>query len=104
MWTSIESDIVVVYVSGHPHVFESGMGKASSAGCDSVERRGVQIYGGVWKGTTYWCLARLRTTCSMRMYIRTGIVEKLWEDGAYLPSASLHAVQSLAAVNGSILA
>lgn len=50
MWTSIESDIVVVYVSGHPHVFESGMGKASSAGCDSVERRGVQIYGGVWKG------------------------------------------------------
>lgn len=47
--------------------------------------------------TTRWCLARLRTTCSMWAYIRTGIVEKVWEDGVYVPPASLRA--SPAAVN-----
>lgn len=51
--------------------------------------------------TTHWCLARLRTTCSMWAYIRTGIVEKVWEDGVYVPPASLRAAQPPAAPNGA---
>ncbi|KAI1794421.1 hypothetical protein LXA43DRAFT_1080850 [Ganoderma leucocontextum] len=30
--------------------------------------------------TTGWCLARLRTTCSMWAFVRTSIVEKIWEE------------------------
>ncbi|KAI0642744.1 hypothetical protein C8Q79DRAFT_1076005 [Trametes meyenii] len=30
--------------------------------------------------TTGWCLARLRTTCSLWAYVRTSIVEKVWEE------------------------
>ncbi|KDQ58553.1 hypothetical protein JAAARDRAFT_671689 [Jaapia argillacea MUCL 33604] len=27
-----------------------------------------------------WCLSRLRTTCSLWSFVRTGIVEKIWEE------------------------
>lgn len=30
--------------------------------------------------TTGWCLARLRTTCSLWAFVRTSIVEKIWEE------------------------
>lgn len=30
--------------------------------------------------TSGWCLARLRTTCTMWAFVRTGIVEKIWEE------------------------
>ncbi|KAF9450598.1 hypothetical protein P691DRAFT_758015 [Macrolepiota fuliginosa MF-IS2] len=30
--------------------------------------------------TSGWCLARLRTTCSMWAFVRTSIVEKIWEE------------------------
>ncbi|PSS32042.1 hypothetical protein PHLCEN_2v2187 [Hermanssonia centrifuga] len=32
-----------------------------------------------------WCLARLRTTCSLWAFIRTGIVERVWEEETYRP-------------------
>lgn len=52
--------------------------------------------------TTHWCLARMRMTCSMWSFVRTGIVEKIWEDSVYVPPASLRAAQSPAAnVNGA---
>ncbi|TFY58639.1 hypothetical protein EVJ58_g6289 [Rhodofomes roseus] len=52
--------------------------------------------------TTHWCLARLRMTCSMWSFVRTGIVEKIWEDSVYVPPASLRAAQSPAAnANGA---
>ncbi|KZT03753.1 uncharacterized protein LAESUDRAFT_738103 [Laetiporus sulphureus 93-53] len=35
--------------------------------------------------TTKWCLHRLRTTCSMWAFIRTGVVEKIWEETPYVP-------------------
>ena len=34
---------------------------------------------------TGWCLNRLRTTCSLWAFVRTGIVEKIWEESAYIP-------------------
>ncbi|KAI0918780.1 hypothetical protein AcW1_009492 [Taiwanofungus camphoratus] len=37
--------------------------------------------------TTKWCLARLRTTCTLWAFVRTSIVEKVWEEGAYIPPA-----------------
>ncbi|KAI0654391.1 hypothetical protein C8Q70DRAFT_925835 [Cubamyces menziesii] len=30
--------------------------------------------------TTGWCLARLRTTCSLWAFVRTSIVEKIWDE------------------------
>ncbi|THH13357.1 hypothetical protein EW146_g6851 [Bondarzewia mesenterica] len=30
--------------------------------------------------TSGWCLARLRSTCSLWAFVRTGIVEKVWEE------------------------
>ncbi|GLB42068.1 putative GDP/GTP exchange factor Sec2p [Lyophyllum shimeji] len=30
--------------------------------------------------TSNWCLARLRTTCTLWAFVRTGIVEKIWEE------------------------
>ncbi|OSC97792.1 hypothetical protein PYCCODRAFT_1398201 [Trametes coccinea BRFM310] len=30
--------------------------------------------------TTGWCLARLRTTCSLWAFVRTSVVEKIWEE------------------------
>lgn len=30
--------------------------------------------------TNGWCLARLRTTCTLWAFVRTGIVEKVWEE------------------------
>ncbi|KAI0049234.1 hypothetical protein FA95DRAFT_1604614 [Auriscalpium vulgare] len=37
--------------------------------------------------TSNWCLARLRSTCSLWSFVRTGVVEKIWEEdhGATLP-------------------
>ena len=35
-----------------------------------------------------WCLARLRTTCSLWAFIRTGIVERIWEDEPYIPPSN----------------
>ncbi|KAH9919855.1 uncharacterized protein B0H18DRAFT_1213656 [Fomitopsis serialis] len=43
--------------------------------------------------TAHWCLTRLRATCSMWAFVRTGIVEKIWDDGVYMPPASLRAAQ-----------
>ncbi|KZT71873.1 hypothetical protein DAEQUDRAFT_763369 [Daedalea quercina L-15889] len=52
--------------------------------------------------TAQWCLARLRTTCSMWAFVRTGIVEKIWDDGVYVPPASVRSTHSPAAtVNGT---
>ncbi|KAF8574405.1 hypothetical protein K439DRAFT_855389 [Ramaria rubella] len=30
--------------------------------------------------TTGWCLARLRTTCELWRFVRTGVVDKIWEE------------------------
>ncbi|KAM5530282.1 hypothetical protein V8D89_014711 [Ganoderma adspersum] len=38
--------------------------------------------------TTGWCLARLRTTCSMWAFVRTNIVEKIWEEPPLPPLTS----------------
>ncbi|KAI0701347.1 hypothetical protein BC835DRAFT_1264923 [Cytidiella melzeri] len=35
--------------------------------------------------TSGWCLTRLRTTCSLWAFIRTSVVEKIWEDEPYVP-------------------
>ncbi|KAF7795677.1 hypothetical protein EIP86_006842 [Pleurotus ostreatoroseus] len=47
--------------------------------------------GGQQKPTVYplctsgWCLARLRTTCSLWAFVRTGVVERIWEDEPFVP-------------------
>ncbi|KAH9916702.1 uncharacterized protein B0H18DRAFT_958756 [Fomitopsis serialis] len=52
--------------------------------------------------TAHWCLTRLRATCSMWAFVRMGIVEKIWDDGVYMPPASLRTAQSPAAtINGT---
>ncbi|OCH89625.1 hypothetical protein OBBRIDRAFT_835639 [Obba rivulosa] len=38
--------------------------------------------------TSHWCLTRLRTTCSLWAFVRTSVVEKVWEESAYVPPAS----------------
>lgn len=38
--------------------------------------------------TTGWCLHRLRTTCSLWAFVRTGIVERIWEETSYIPPVS----------------
>ncbi|EMD35566.1 hypothetical protein CERSUDRAFT_75131 [Gelatoporia subvermispora B] len=38
--------------------------------------------------TSKWCLTRLRTTCSLWAFVRTSVVEKVWEESSYLPPAS----------------
>ncbi|CAL1699453.1 unnamed protein product [Somion occarium] len=38
--------------------------------------------------TTGWCLTRLRTTCCLWAFIRTGIVEKVWEEEPFVPTPS----------------
>lgn len=32
-----------------------------------------------------WCLYRLRTTCSLWAFIRTGVVEKVWDEDSFMP-------------------
>ncbi|CCL99575.1 uncharacterized protein FIBRA_01593 [Fibroporia radiculosa] len=50
--------------------------------------------------TTMWCLARLRTTCSMWAFVRTGIVEKIWEETPYVPPSRHSPMNSVTGVNG----
>ena len=35
-----------------------------------------------------WCLARLRTTCTLWAFVRSGIIEKIWEEEILIPPAS----------------
>ncbi|KAH9940316.1 hypothetical protein B0H21DRAFT_780389 [Amylocystis lapponica] len=35
--------------------------------------------------TSNWCLTRLRSTCSLWAFVRTCVVEKVWEEGSYMP-------------------
>ncbi|GJE94800.1 hypothetical protein PsYK624_109740 [Phanerochaete sordida] len=37
-----------------------------------------------------WCLMRLRTTCSLWAFIRTNVVEKVWEEEPYAPPSNLN--------------
>ncbi|KAL7277272.1 hypothetical protein ACG7TL_009125 [Trametes sanguinea] len=46
--------------------------------------------------TTGWCLARLRTTCSLWAFVRTSVVEKIWEE----PPFTERLVSGKAAPNG----
>ncbi|KAI0325933.1 hypothetical protein GY45DRAFT_1438031 [Cubamyces sp. BRFM 1775] len=48
--------------------------------------------------TTGWCLARLRTTCSLWAFVRTSIVEKIWDEPPFTdrPNGTV----KVAAVNG----
>ncbi|KAI0631181.1 hypothetical protein C8Q77DRAFT_1061913 [Trametes polyzona] len=43
--------------------------------------------------TSGWCLARLRTTCSLWAFVRTSIVEKVWEEPPFTdrPNGTLQA-------------
>ncbi|KAK7684570.1 hypothetical protein QCA50_012517 [Cerrena zonata] len=44
--------------------------------------------------TTGWCLNRLRTTCSLWAFVRTGVVERIWEETSYIPPASQEQTKS----------
>lgn len=35
--------------------------------------------------TSGWCLARLRTTCSLWSFMRNGVVERIWEEEPFVP-------------------
>ncbi|KAF8155776.1 hypothetical protein B0H34DRAFT_798897 [Crassisporium funariophilum] len=35
--------------------------------------------------TSGWCLSRLRTTCTLWAFVRTGVVDKVWEEEIALP-------------------
>ncbi|OBZ67464.1 Rab guanine nucleotide exchange factor SEC2 [Grifola frondosa] len=45
-----------------------------------------------------WCLARLRTTCSLWAFVRTSVVEKVWEEALYTPPPS--GIPTKAGLNG----
>ncbi|KAF5356998.1 hypothetical protein D9756_006658 [Leucocoprinus leucothites] len=49
----------------------------SSVGSGAPSQSSTTIYPLCTNG---WCLARLRTTCSMWAFVRTGIVERVWEE------------------------
>ena len=36
--------------------------------------------------TSGWCLNRLRTTCNLWAFVRTGVMEKVWEEGSLVAS------------------
>ncbi|KAH9976265.1 hypothetical protein BGW80DRAFT_1292311, partial [Lactifluus volemus] len=40
--------------------------------------------------TSGWCLARLRAACSLWSFLRTGILEKIWEEEVQLPPPPRH--------------
>ncbi|KIP12093.1 hypothetical protein PHLGIDRAFT_82261 [Phlebiopsis gigantea 11061_1 CR5-6] len=42
-----------------------------------------------------WCLTRLRTTCSLWAFIRTNVVEKVWEEEPPLPPSTLNTSSTL---------
>jgi hypothetical protein len=48
-----------------------------------------------------WCLARLRTTCSLWAFVRTALVERVWEEEAPVPPPAPPARQSTV---GAVLA
>ncbi|PCH35356.1 hypothetical protein WOLCODRAFT_139866 [Wolfiporia cocos MD-104 SS10] len=50
--------------------------------------------------TTHWCLARLRTTCSMWAFVRTGVVERIWEETAYVPPMHRSPLSSVTSLHG----
>ncbi|GBE83839.1 hypothetical protein BKA93DRAFT_826890 [Sparassis latifolia] len=49
--------------------------------------------------TTRWCLMRLRTTCSLWAFVRTCVVEKVWEESLYV-SPTPNGSEKPALVNG----
>lgn len=42
-----------------------------------------------------WCLARLRTTCSLWAYVRTNVVEKVWDEEAFAPPSNVNSPRAL---------
>lgn len=44
--------------------------------------------------TSGWCLNRLRTTCNLWAFVRTGIVEKVWEEGGLIASRRVSAAET----------
>ncbi|KAH9852204.1 hypothetical protein C2E23DRAFT_903704 [Lenzites betulinus] len=53
--------------------------------------------------TSGWCLGRLRTTCSLWAFVRTSIVEKVWDEPPFTerPSANGAAATKAVTLNGS---
>ncbi|KAI0074465.1 hypothetical protein K474DRAFT_1665379 [Panus rudis PR-1116 ss-1] len=48
-----------------------------------------------------WCLTRLRTTCSLWAFIRTSIVEKVWEEEPYVPPPTIETKLTVNGADGS---
>ncbi|KAF9808224.1 hypothetical protein IEO21_07931 [Rhodonia placenta] len=50
--------------------------------------------------TSKWCLARLRTTCSMWAFVRTSMVEKVWEESPYVAPVRPSPAGTINGING----
>ncbi|EED83116.1 predicted protein [Postia placenta Mad-698-R] len=50
--------------------------------------------------TSKWCLARLRTTCSMWAFVRTSMIEKVWEESPYVAPVRPSPAGTINGING----